>query len=176
MRPVYDHFGIENLPISNKKPVLSGWLTRKYGTKAEQCVEKLAPLAQVGILMKANDLVVVDVDFDDGQIADTIIEIFGSTPIIVRTRRGFHFYYRYSLGTTARAWEGIDLKAGNAYVVSPLSDILNEKDKTVGRYQFISEEFEWLTDNQSIALFIKLVAERALPRISCRNLDVFTAA
>jgi hypothetical protein len=90
--------------------------------------------ANVGIVAGPSGLVIVDIDGDEGMAK--FGEVTGGefvTPFVVRTSRGWHLYFSAEAESALRpqAAEGLDLRAGNSFVVAPPS-----RHKDGGRYEW----------------------------------------
>lgn len=76
--------------------------------------------------IRLNGLLVIDVDNDTPEVRTYVTNRFGEAPVNVRTRRGYHLYYRYTGAKPKTVREpgiAIDFKAGpNEYVVGPRSE------------------------------------------------------
>ncbi len=109
----------------DKKPLVKGF-TKFREPPGGRTLKKWArahPEAQIGVVTgELSGIVVVDVDDRSG--VDQALRIFGGTPLIVRTRRGAHLYYRWT-GERCRNLrsEGleIDVKGQGGFVVAPPS-------------------------------------------------------
>jgi hypothetical protein len=120
-----DH-GLAVLPVSHeKKPCVSGfnnWRHRPWSKQIKQWTKKFST-AQVGILCGLSLLTVVDVD--SAALLEYAINRWGDTPLVVKTNRGFHLYYRSNKWDRSRNFRGegldIDVKAGVAFVMVPPS-------------------------------------------------------
>jgi Bifunctional DNA primase/polymerase, N-terminal len=120
-----DH-GLAVLPVSHeKKPCVSGfnnWRHRPWSKQIKQWIKKF-PDAQVGILCGLSLLTVVDIDSES--LLQYAINRWGNTPLIVKTNRGFHLYYRSNKWDRSKNLRSngldIDVKAGVAFVMVPPS-------------------------------------------------------
>ena len=160
--PAYFELRIWTMPIREKVPFLKGYQFRSKGYDANianALIEKLDE-AQCAIYMRQNGICVVDLDDDEPDFLQAALEAFGYTPVIIKTRRGFHLYYAADSSVKARSGPKIDLKAGEAgYVVAPLTE------HSEGRYEFCSPEFMELSDSHALALFGWFIRNKALPLI-----------
>jgi hypothetical protein len=110
-----------------KKPLIKGFNAWR-GPPSVRTVELFAqkyPDANIAVLPGASNLFIADVD--SAEQAAEVEELFGRTPLHVRTSRGLHFYYRNARGcddlpASMRAIGlDVDLKAGNSVVLAPPS-------------------------------------------------------
>jgi hypothetical protein len=119
--------GLAPIPIApgEKKPLISGFQHWRYSPSEETLADLASkyPDAQIGVLCGLSKLVVVDLD--DAALLDYGLERFGRTPLIIKTRRGYHLYYRAYGGERARNLRSqglaIDVKAGAGFVMVPPS-------------------------------------------------------
>ena len=125
-------FSVFPLHPKSKKPVLS-WT--EYQTRAASPDEiedwwEEDPARNIAIACgKVSNLVVVDAD--NQQAIEWVKANFIQTPVAVKTRRGFHYYYKYPHGS--EAWlkaerekhktlkDGVDIQIDGFYVVGPNS-------------------------------------------------------
>ena len=69
-------------------------------------------------------LVVVDLDRDDEELCLDMTDRFGSTPLIVKSRRGYHMYYRGSAGDRQRdlrKTDGLPVEIKTELIIAPPS-------------------------------------------------------
>lgn len=123
--------------------------------------------------MGQNELAVVDLDIDDPDLITMALDVFGTTPIIIRTRRGFHLYYRSFDWLGAKSGPAIDLKAGASFVVAPLSEYKASQFSSSGSYNFVSREFDQLSDEVALVSFVLAIKHRLLPLIKMDKAHVF---
>lgn len=88
-------------------------------------INRMAEAGSGSYGIRLNRLLVIDVDEDSDAARAYVEHRFGSSPFRVRTRRGYHLYFRHA-GPRPKNIRGpgiaIDVKAGaNDYVVGPLS-------------------------------------------------------
>lgn len=108
------------LPLipATKKPAVKGWADPSYpGVTPGEGRE-----AWVGL--RADGLVIVDCDSDEAYDYWIARVHEGAVTYIVRTPRGYHFYYKTAMsgvtGPAVAVYPGIDIRAGKgSYVVSP---------------------------------------------------------
>ena len=124
----YSTIGLCPLPVKNKQPLISGF--NRWRGLSNQSIETLTkrfPEASLSILTRLSGLVVVDIDSKDADLVAWVIDECGYTPIIVKTKKGFHLYYSNSDGSIKGSIRQgnfpIDVKANGRsdYVVVPPS-------------------------------------------------------
>lgn len=138
--------GLVPLPCGGgrgKAPLLANWpraaLSRE---RIEELVLRYGA-ENVGIVCGRSNLVVVDVDSAD--LLEPMLQRFGDTPLIGKTSKGYHLYYREGSrkvrGTNLKR-EGlnVDILAGDNFVVVPPS--LNPE--TGQRYEFFRGDWSCL--------------------------------
>ena len=114
-----------------KQPLVKHWQRWKYRPSAAT-LEKFAgqyPDAGIGIVTgPASGVSVIDLDPRNDKAPKTLLEyaleMYGETPLIVRTPSGgWHLYYRYDQerSQTRLTGRGVDIKAAGGFVVAPPS-------------------------------------------------------
>lgn len=171
----YTQFRIITLPVLEKKPLLGNWqkLRSPYPITVVDRIERNYSHAQVGIAMGQNELAVVDLDIEDPSFLVEALEVFGQTPVIVQTRRGFHLYYRSFCWLRSQSGNCIDLKAGSSFVVAPLTIYEADRSPAEGCYQFISQGYRLLSFEEALGRFALTISERSLPLIDMDKAHVF---
>jgi Bifunctional DNA primase/polymerase, N-terminal/Primase C terminal 1 (PriCT-1) len=120
--------GLFPIPLGGKdgkKPLIAGFT--KIRKPSFATVKKLVdrfPQAAIGIVTGASDLVVVDIDSDDPAAWATVIELFGDTPLKIRTPSGgLHLYYRSNgeRNRNLRPALPVDVKGTGGLVAAPPS-------------------------------------------------------
>ena len=132
---IYSHFGMSVIPLApnSKQPALSSWaeFQRRRPNEAEMRTW-WGNGHQNGIAIvcgKVSNLVVLDIDDPDkfGVALNAIGETLPDTPI-VRTRKGWHVYFKYPQNRIVRRhvrlsdW-GAELRGDGCYVVAPPTEI-----------------------------------------------------
>lgn len=113
-----NQYGWSVIPVQNKVPQLKSW--QEYRARLPNGGElkewfQNQPLNGIAIVTgRLSNLSVVDVDSKTVSIAAT-------SPIIVQTPRGRHFYFKYHEGVTNRVkvMESVDIRSEGGYVVAP---------------------------------------------------------
>lgn len=102
--------GLVILPAKNKKPLLKGWARLRSPPRISTIERMMLKFREAdwGFIPAASDMVVVDWDEDDLPAA---LRVFGVTPFIVKTRRGYHLYYRKRGGVAATDLQAIGISA-----------------------------------------------------------------
>jgi len=116
--------GLAVIPVRDKRPIVLGFHKWRAPPKA-QTIAKWAskfPDADLGIVTGAlSGVTVVDIDRPDQ--LELALEHFGPTPLVVRTAKGWHLYYRFAgerCGTLPEPFIG-DIKGQGGLVVAPPS-------------------------------------------------------
>lgn len=119
--------GMQVMPLwqDTKKPMIKEFGGNRH--YSEETVRQWAEAPQkaagnIGLFMGKNRLAVVDIDADDPALLEWVLDELGQSPAIVRTRKGWHVYYRAQnlTGASLRPRHLIDIKAGPAdYVLAP---------------------------------------------------------
>jgi len=132
---IYSNFGMSVIPLApnSKQPALSSWaeFQRRRPNEAEMRTW-WGNGHQNGIAIvcgKVSNLVVLDIDDPDkfGVALNAIGETLPDTPI-VRTRKGWHVYFKYPQNRIVRRhvrlsdW-GAELRGDGCYVVAPPTEI-----------------------------------------------------
>jgi hypothetical protein len=102
--------GLAFFPALNKKPAVKGWARLKrppFQSTIERINERF-PSADWGHIPGAADMVVVD--WDDGDLS-AAVALFGPATFIVKTKRGFHLYYRFCAGIPSRDLQPLGIPA-----------------------------------------------------------------
>jgi hypothetical protein len=121
--------GFAVLPATGKHPVLKGYDKHREPLTAKSIAALAKKFPDANVCYQAGPSGVVVVDADDTDAGQECLQVFGSTPGRVRTRRGEHFLYRDTgtlLSVTSLRSCGInaDLKAGyggRSVVIAPPS-------------------------------------------------------
>jgi hypothetical protein len=132
--------GLAPIPLNGKQPLIKRFNTWQH-PPSQTAIAKLVaqfPNADVGYVAGASGLVVFDAD--DADAATKGRDVFGDTPVSVRTRRGVHLLYEQPRdwpprNINLRTILGIngDVKAGAGVLVAPAS-----------RFSDGSGSYEWL--------------------------------
>lgn len=104
-----------------KHPKWSGWQNRGITEAGEAAMVFLEnPTDNLGIVCGASELIVVDIDSEEGE--RTAAQWSLPPTLEARTRRGRHLYFR-ARGQSINSvkFSGLDVKAGNGFVVAPPS-------------------------------------------------------
>jgi len=135
MAQQYTNFGFSVIPLTRgtKQPALSSWA--EFQTKRPTLTEVQTwwdSGQQYGIAIvcgKVSGVVVLDIDDTDkfGVALNTIGETLPDTPI-VRTRKGWHVYFKYPQNRIVRRHDrlsdwGAELRGDGCYVVAPPTEI-----------------------------------------------------
>lgn len=125
-------FSIFPLRPKSKKPIMSWEAYQKQAPTPEQVEEwwDEDPKRNIAIACgKVSNLVIVDADNDNA--IRWVKTNFIKTPVTVKTRRGYHYYYKYPHGS--EAWlkaererhkalkDGVDIQIDGFYAVGPNS-------------------------------------------------------
>ena len=134
----YYELGFSIIPLTpkGKSPLISSW--KQYQTTRATADEIKAwwtktPTANIGIITgRVSNLTIVDCDTDDYEKIKPLK--LSNTPV-VKTGRGYHFYYRYhAIKPVAHYLGYVDLKNDGGYVVAPPS--IHEN----------GSQYQWQTD------------------------------
>ena len=133
------------LPVEEKKPQVRGF-TKWYSAsiKRAEVLSNQFSSADLAILTRPSNLLVVDLDSKCSVLYNKIIAEIGQTPLIVVTKKGFHFYYSnpHKMRGGIRLGEyPIDIKAAGKsdYVVAPPSNGYVCTEHCVGSFHDIIE-------------------------------------
>jgi hypothetical protein len=121
--------GLFPIPLGGedgKRPLIAGFTkTRKPSVATIEKLIDRFPRAAVGIVTGAvSGLVVIDIDSDDPAVWAMVIEIFGDTPLKIRTPSGgLHLYYRWNdeQSRNLRTELPVDVKGTGGQVAAPPS-------------------------------------------------------
>lgn len=130
--------GFAVIPLDGKKPLVKGfsrWKSPPNASMTSKWIKSFSS-ADVGImpgLSNANGDPLVVVDADDEAAGVQVVDVFGYTPLQVKTRRGIHFYYKSQQTIPAIVSLKVlgingDLKAGNSFVVAPPSRHADDRE------------------------------------------------
>lgn len=123
----YNTIGLTPLPVQDKKPRIAGF--NRWRGVSQKTIETFSndfPEAELAILTRLSDVIIVDVDSKESDLVSRVIQEFGFTPIVVSTKRGFHLYYSNPdniKGIIGNAYP-VDMKGAGAsdFVVVPPSN------------------------------------------------------
>ena len=155
----YHAIGITPLPVLDKRPCVAGFNDwTGLGVAAVESLSAEHPDADLAILTRLSGLLVVDVDSTAANLYVWVIDEFGWTPLVAKTKRGYHLYYSNPKGIKGVIGDGtypIDIKgAGNSdYVVAPPSK----------GYEFVEiylDEEPHNFGNRDIYDFLELIPKR----------------
>lgn len=152
---IFDRYNIQTLPIHGFE-IVHGTFSRKPKSPIfpmkdkgkgflREIIEIEHPLAAAAIMMEENQLCVIDLDDDDPSLAAYAIDVCGPSPLTVKTKRGYHLYYRECPKVKSFPHRSdlysIDLKCGaNSYVVAPFTNGAGGKEL----YSWLEcPEIEW---------------------------------
>ena len=151
--------GLAVMPVGGndgKSPMITGF-TRWRGPPAVATVQKWLPrfgAANIGISCGPSRIAVIDVD--DANLLERVLSTYGDTPLIVRTARGYHCYYRDTNHTSSMQLRAqglaIDVKAKGGFVVAPPSLIPGRS----ASYQF--ERGDWIATRRLPTLAMDALA------------------
>jgi Primase C terminal 1 (PriCT-1)/Bifunctional DNA primase/polymerase, N-terminal len=138
-QPEYSKHGIATFPTRDKVPIVANY--HKMGRPASaQFARKYPDEAEFGFCCgKRSKVTIIDYDSTDEALLREGNRMFGESPLLVRTRKGLHAYYRHDgERRRIRPFDGLDL------------DILGENGLTVaapsaGR-EFIRGNLDTLED------------------------------
>lgn len=118
--------GLAPIPVEDKTPLVTSF-TRWKAIPGHETLRAWAarhPEAEVGIVTgKLSGLYAVDVD--DRDLLPQMLTRFGSTPLVTRTRNGFHLLYKASderCGDLRRQGLNVDLRGQGGFIVAPPTD------------------------------------------------------
>lgn len=143
--PAYIELGIPVIPVNGKRPAIKKWQERTIHNF--HWIAKQFPNANIGLITgRCSGITVVDVD-DAGKV-DEAIEIFGDTPLKVKTPRGMHLYFRNNGERRRIRYSGlpIDILGEKSYCLAPPSVV----DK--GAYRLVQGRFEMLAELPKLGL------------------------
>ena len=124
----------KNCTSPGKHPKWSGWQNKGVTEPGEAAVMFLDnPTDNLGVVCGASELIVVDIDSEEGE--RTAAQWSLPPTLEARTRRGRHLYFR-ARGQTINSvkFSGLDVKAGNGFVVAPPSARVDG-----GRYEWAND-------------------------------------
>lgn len=136
--------GYKLLPLGSgedgKRPLIN--FVGSKGAPMTLCLKKMSETGSRMYGIRLDGLVVVDIDTDTPEAHEYVRKEFGLSPVVTRTARGVHYWYR-SVGFVPRRVRltgvVIDFKSGDSqYVVGPGS---MRPDGTV--YRSIGEPLGW---------------------------------
>ena len=123
MRRLYEA-GFSLIPLgreNGKKPLVSGWTGRRLPLVT--VIKRMQETGSTTYGLRLNDLTVVDCDTDNAETRQLVRERFGATPVMVRTARGVHYYFKTGDKEPLSIQHpgiAIDFKTGgNQFVVGP---------------------------------------------------------
>ena len=97
MRRLYEA-GFSLIPLgreNGKKPLVSSWTGRRLPLVT--VIKRMQEVGSATYGIRLNDLTVVDCDTDNAETRQLVRERFGATPVMVRTARGVHYYFKTCL-------------------------------------------------------------------------------
>lgn len=163
----YNAVGICPLPVKDKRPLIRGFNSWKgLSNDFIEYSSSRFPDASVSILTRLSGLVVVDIDSQEPDLFEWCLNECGHTPLIVKTRKGYHLYYGNKDGTikgSIRAGKyPIDVKANGRsdYVVAPPSDGYEFQEVTIGN-RLYHTKYDFLE-----------LLQKGLPEIDKKGLDI----
>ena len=136
------------------KEALYPWsrLARGVSAKHRKYLVGRFPEYNVGLITGPCNRVTV-VDVDNGKDLDRFIALAGDTPLIVKTYRGFHLYYKYNeenvKNLRAYGYEG-DVKGRGGYVMAPPS--IRYESEIDFTYSFHRGDYSLITSDQLPAM------------------------
>jgi P4 family phage/plasmid primase-like protien len=99
-----------------------------------------------GILTgKKSGITVVDIDDPDIQSAGALMDEMDGCSLVVQTRRGYHYYYKYtpSLKSITNEEHKIDIRNDGAIILCPPTEsVLNPDGDIVAEYSFLNKSFQ----------------------------------
>jgi hypothetical protein len=129
-QPVYAEHGIATFPVmitpDRKKPMITNW--QKVGMRGStDLANKFPDATAFGFLCgKRNKVALVDIDSPDEKLLASALDLYGPTPVIIKTGsgKGFHLPYRFN-GEPRRIRPNkemaIDILGEGGYTVAALS-------------------------------------------------------
>ncbi len=149
-------FSVIPLKAGTKEPALPSW--KEYQTRQPTLEEvtnwwQSNPEANVGLVCgKESDAIVLDVD-DPEKFEDALKNLGWEIPVtaMVKTKRGYHIYFRYPKGYIVRRYYcegfGAELRGDGCYVVAPPSVVNGHK-------------YKWMCDgDRELSVFTAELAE-----------------
>jgi hypothetical protein len=104
-----------------KKPLISGWNGRRLSL--DVCLKRMATVNSMTYGVRLDGLLVIDLDTKNEATRKLFADRFSPSPLVVKTGRGEHHYYRHDGLVPAAIREpdvAIDFKTGgSAFVVGP---------------------------------------------------------
>jgi len=123
MRCLYEA-GHSLIPLGGedgKRPLVTGWTGRRL--PLETAIKRMQQAGSTTYGIRLNELCVVDCDTDNAETRQLVGKRFGPTPVMVRTARGVHYYFRAgdkAPSSIRRSGIAIDFKtSGSQFVVGP---------------------------------------------------------
>ena len=116
-----ERFGLSVIPMDGKKPSV---LWKEYQSRYPTVAEILSwPKEDLAILTGAISNICV-VDCESREDAMWFWENKGKSPVIVQTKRGFHFYFRHpgqKVSNGIKIFDRYDVRGDGGYVLAPPS-------------------------------------------------------
>jgi hypothetical protein len=123
MRRLYEA-GFSLIPLGGpdgKRPLVAGWTGRRLPFVT--VIKRMQQAGSTTYGIRLNGLCVVDCDTNNLETQQLVGERYGSTPVMVRTARGVHYYFKAGdkvPSSIRREYVSIDFKTGgSSFVVGP---------------------------------------------------------